>query len=305
MTRKAAIDIGTNTTRLLIANSEENGTFKELFSRRVITRLGEGLSNRKHLMEGAVQRTIDALALYSKDITDHNCSQVRAVATSAVREAENGKEFLQRVIKETGIKLEVINQQEEAHLATIGVFSGLKGKPEKVVIFDVGGGSTEFILSNNLANPIKIVGLQMGVVHLTERHIKSDPVNSEELESLKAEVDEKLEKVKEEIGREQDFTLIGTAGTPTQFAALDLELVPYDPVAVNGYKMSFSRVKKIFDDLKSKTTSERKAICAMESGREDLIIAGGVILLETMKLFNKDEITISDFGLREGIIVDG
>lgn len=303
MIRKAAIDIGTNTTRLLIADLTQDNAFTTVFSRRIITRLGEGLCNQKHLNEAAIQRTINALTIYSEDIKEYNCSIVRGVATSAVREAENGKDFVQRVKNKTGLILEIIRQEEEARLATLGVFGGLKEKPEKAVIFDVGGGSTEFILTDNHANPVKIIELSMGVVHLTEKYIKSDPVSQEELQSLRTEVKQKLTKVKKEIGSVQNFTLIGTAGTPTQFAALDLNLFPYDPVAVNGYSMSLPTIEKIFNDLKSKTNTERKAIRAMEHGREDLIVAGGVILLESMKLFNKNEMIISDFGLREGIIL--
>ena len=152
-------------------------------------------------------------------------------------------------------------------------------------------------------NSLKIIGIPIGVVHLTEKHIKSDPVNQKELSTLRVEVKKELTKVKKEIGHVRDFTLIGTAGTPTQFAALDLNLFPYDAAAVNGHKMSLSVIENIFSELKSKTTAERKAIRAMEHGREDLIIAGGVILLEIMELFNAKELTISDFGLREGIII--
>ena len=304
MIRKAAIDIGTNTTHLLIADFAQNRTYTEVSSHRIITRLGEGLSNYKHLNETAVQRTLHALAIYSKEINKYECSKVRAVATSAVRDADNGKDFVQRVKNEAGVHIEIIDQEEEARLATLGVFSGLKEKPEKTIIFDVGGGSTEFILADNHANPRKIVGLLIGIVHLTEKHVKSDPVNHKDLQSLRNEIKKELINVKEEIEYVQDATLIGTAGTPTQFAALDLDLFPYNPTAVNGHKMSLSIIEKIFNDLKLKTIVERKAIRAMEHGREDLIIVGGVVLLETMKLFNKEEIIISDFGLREGIIID-
>tara|TARA_B100000959_G_scaffold90642_1_gene96405 strand:+ start:5858 stop:6772 length:915 start_codon:yes stop_codon:yes gene_type:complete len=303
MIRKAAIDIGTNTTRLLIADLSHDGNFTEIFCRRIITRLGEGLYNRSYLNDAAVQRTLDALVIYSKDIKKFNCSNVRAVATSAVREAENGEEFVRKAKRETGLHLEVIDQEEEARLATLGVLSGLREKPELAIIFDVGGGSTEFIFTDNHADPIKIIGLPIGVVHLTEKHIKSDPVNQKELSTLKVEVKKELTKVKKELGHIRDFTLIGTAGTSTQFAALDLNLFPYDAVAVNGHKMSFSVIENIFAELKSKTAAERKAIRAMEHGREDLIIAGGVILLEVMGLFKAKELTISDFGLREGIII--
>ena len=303
MVRKAVIDIGTNTTRLLIADLTQKKTFTNVFSRQIITRLGEGLFNHKHLNEVAVQRTLDALTIYSRDIKKYNCSQVRIVATSAAREAENREVFVQKVKNKTGMHLEVISQEEEAHLATMGVFKGLKEKPEKAVIFDIGGGSTEFILADKTAHPLKIIGLPMGIVHLTEKYIHSDPVNQEELQSLRIEVRKELSKVKEEIGHVKKFTLIGTAGTSTQFAALDLDLFPYDPVAINGHNMSLSAIEKILNNLQSKTIAERKTIRAMEQGREDLIIAGGVMLVESIKLFNKKEVTISDFGLREGIII--
>jgi len=303
MVRKAVIDIGTNTTRLLIADLTQKKTFTNVFSRQIITRLGEGLFNHKHLNEVAVQRTLDALTIYSRDIKKYNCSQVRIVATSAAREAENREVFVQKVKNKTGMHLEVISQEEEAHLAAMGVFKGLKEKPEKAVIFDIGGGSTEFILADKTAHPLKIIGLPIGIVHLTEKYIHSDPANKKELQSLRIEIQKELSKVKENIGHVKNFTLIGTAGTPTQFAALDLDLFPYDPVAINGHNMSLSAIEKILNNLQSKTIAERKTIRAMEQGREDLIIAGGVMLVESIKLFNKKEVTISDFGLREGIII--
>lgn len=304
MIRKAAIDIGTNTTRLLIADLSRNGTFKKVFSRRIITRLGEGLSNQKYLNKTAVQRTLNALKIYSDDIKKYRCSKVRAVATSAVREADNREEFTQTSKNETGLHIEVISQEEEARLATLGIFYGLKESPEKAIIFDVGGGSTEYILTDHHAHPVKIVGLHLGIVHLTEKYIKSDPVNQKELQSLEKDIKKKLNKVKQNLGHVRNFTLIATAGTPTQFAALDLNLFPYDPAAVNGHRMTLSTIEKIFTELKSKTIIERKAIRAMEHGREDLVIAGGVILLESLKLFKKNEVIISDFGLREGILLD-
>ncbi|MEE9164950.1 MAG: exopolyphosphatase, partial [Nitrospinota bacterium] len=153
MIRKAAIDIGTNTTRLLIADLAHDGTFTEIFCRRIITRLGEGLYNYNHLNDTAVQRTLNALIIYSKDIKKYKCSNVRAVATSAVREAGNGEEFVRKAKRETGLHIEVINQEEEALLAVLGVLSGLREKPETAIIFDVGGGSTEFICIDTHANP--------------------------------------------------------------------------------------------------------------------------------------------------------
>lgn len=304
MVRKAAIDIGTNTTRLLIADLYNNGTFKEVFSYRIITRLGEGLSQHKELSKTAIQRTINALTIYYDNIKKYECSIVRTVATSAVREAINREEFVQMAKNKTGLFIEVISQEKEAYLAAKGIFKGLKEKPEKALIFDVGGGSTEYTITDNEGHPIKIVGLLMGIVHLTENYIKSDPVNRSELQSLKKEVKKKLTHVKEKLERVQNIPMIATAGTPTQFAALDLDLFPYDPVAINGHKMSLPTIEKIFNDLKSKTLAERKAIPAMEHGREDLIIAGGIILIESMKIFDKDEVTISDFGLREGLLLD-
>lgn len=303
MIRKAAIDIGTNTTRLLIADLSQNGAFNKIFSRRIITRLGEGLAHHMLLNKTAMQRTLDAIKIYSYDIKKYRCSKVRAVATNAVREADNGEEFTQTIKNETGLHIEIISQEEEARFTTLGVFSGFKKKLKKTIIFDVGGGSTEYILTNHHSRPVRIVGTNLGIVSLTEKYIKSDPVNQMELQSLRKEVNKKLTVVKQKLGHVRNFTLIGTAGTPTQFAALDLDLFPYDPAAVNEHRMNFSTIEKIFTELSSKNIIERKAIRAMEHGREDLIIAGGVILLESLKLFNKKEVTISDFGLREGVLL--
>ncbi|MBI3813181.1 MAG: Ppx/GppA family phosphatase [Nitrospinae bacterium] len=301
----ASIDLGTNTVRLLVA--ESNGeSFTALYSNQAITRLGEGLSKGGVLIERAMERTINTILSFKKEASAYNPSAIWVAATSAVREAKNRSEFIERVKKATGIELEVIPWEEEARRTILGVFSGLRGDIKRSIIFDIGGGSTEFVLTEN-KSLVKSVGTDLGVVHLSERHIKKDPVDDKELIALEKVITDKVKEVKNKMQdarcKMQDLELIGTAGTITTLAALDLNLYPYNPAKVNGYILELKNVKDILKRLKAMTLNERRNIPALEKGREDLIIPGAVIVIKVMEILGFDTMTVSDYGLREGIIL--
>jgi exopolyphosphatase/guanosine-5'-triphosphate,3'-diphosphate pyrophosphatase len=309
----ASIDLGTNTVRLLVA--ESNGeSFTALYSNQAITRLGEGLSKGGVLVERAMERTINTILSFKKEASAYNPSSIWVAATSAVREAKNRSEFIERVKRITGLELEVITWEEEARRTILGVFSGnlplsllrKEGSKGRAIIFDIGGGSTEFVLTEN-KNLIKSVGTDLGVIHLSERYIKKDPVDDEELITLENVIAAKVENVRNQIRSSvvprPSSLLIGTAGTITTLAALDLNLYPYNPAKVNGYILSLKNVKGILKRLKAMTLSERRNIPALEKGREDLIIPGAVIVIKVMEILGFDEMTVTDYGLREGIIL--
>ena len=309
----ASIDLGTNTVRLLVAE-REGKVFKPLYSNQAITRLGEGLSNGGVLIEQAMERTISTVLTFKDEASKYNPSAIWIVATSAVREAKNRSEFIEKIKRVTGLQLEVIPWEEEARMTLLGVFSSnlplpllnKEGSKGRAIIFDIGGGSTEYVFTED-KKLVNSVGTDLGVVHLSERYITKDPVDEEELKALEKAIADKIKNVKDEINSSflipHSALLIGTAGTVTTLAALDLNLYPYDPKKINGYILKFENVKKLLDRLKKMPLKERRNIPALEKGREDLIIPGAVIVIKTMEIFGFDSMVVSDYGLREGIIL--
>ncbi len=309
----ASIDLGTNTVRLLVAKRDSKG-FKQLYSNQVITRLGEGLSNGGILIDKAMERTIVTVLKFKDEAMRYNPSAIWVVATSAVRVAKNRTEFIERLKSVTGLQLEVIPWEEEARMTLLGVFSSnlplpllnKEGSKGRAIIFDIGGGSTEYVFTEN-KKLVNSVGTDLGVVHLSEKYIKTDPVDEEELLKLEAVIADKIKNVRDRINSSlithHSSLLIGTAGTVTTLAALDLNLYPYAPSKINGYILKLKNVKKLLDRLKKMPLKERRNIPALEKGREDLIIPGAVIVIKTMEILGFDSMVVSDYGLREGIIL--
>jgi exopolyphosphatase / guanosine-5'-triphosphate,3'-diphosphate pyrophosphatase len=293
----AAIDLGTNTARLLIAEKEP---YRQLLVNRTITRLGGGFTRERGLSEEAQQRSIAAMKAFAEEMARLEVSQVRAVTTSAVRDAVNGEAFCQRVCRETGIDLEIIDGSEEAALTLRGVASILDHRSGDVAVFDVGGGSTEYTLASNL-ELLFSRSLPIGVVRLTEG--KPGPAEMED--KIRREL-EKFRKELEREGLEQRFgkaTLIGTAGTATSLAAIQLGMTDYDYKKVNNHTMPLAEIERIYQLLKPLTPKERLQVRGLQPGREDLIIAGTLVVLVTMRLFGFETFKISDSGLLEGLIL--
>lgn len=304
--RFAGIDIGTNTLRLLIVDSPD-GEWKEIFSDRQVTRLGEGFSQNRRLIPPAVQRTAEALKLFYRSIQRFRCDEVLAVATSAVREAENQSEFISRMREAIPFDIRVITGEEEARLTWLGVCHAVSPSTPYRVLVDIGGGSTEWILADR-EKILKKTSLPLGAVFLTERFIFADPPRPAELIRLRGEIRESLLPVKKGFQEILDpitpITWIGTAGTMTTLAAIAQELEHYSFAKVNGFVLTQDTVAGICQTLASKKIEERKGIKGLERGREDIILAGALVLLEAMALFDFNRIVVSDYGLREGIIID-
>ena len=228
---------------------------------------------------------------------------IRTVATSAVREADNQKNFVLRIKKETGLEIEVIPWEEEADLMVKGVLWKLPNVERGVLAFDIGGGSTEFILARD-RQIVSAVGTQLGAVRLTEKFISHHPTDLNEYKTLEAHLRRELKLVKEKLSSFSPEVLVGTAGTVTTLAAIDGSVDPYDPEKIHGVSLTFKRVEELLEDLKNKSLVERMAMKAMEKGREDLIIVGGALVLETMRIFECNLLMVSEYGLREGVILD-
>lgn len=295
----AAIDLGTNTARLLIGSIDSGPVIRPLAVKRVVTRLGGGFTREKGISGEARERTLAALRDFAADMRRYAVDRVRAVATSAVRDAVNGRAFADEVFSETGIRLEIIDGHEEALLTLRGVVSGL-GREGDFLVFDIGGGSTEYTLARG-TNPLFTRSLPLGVVRLTE--------GKGAVPAMEEKISRELEILRSEMMRDghssfpAGATLVGTAGSVTTLAALDMELTPYDPLKVQGYILSMEAIRRIFDRLLPLTPEQRLLLPGMEKGREDLIVAGILITLKTMELFGFDSLTVSDTGILEGILL--
>jgi exopolyphosphatase/guanosine-5'-triphosphate,3'-diphosphate pyrophosphatase len=301
MKKFASIDIGSNTVRLLIMEADDAGDFKEVHSQRVICRLGEGINSEKRLLPHRMELTLDVLQRFRDQCRKHGDIPIRVVATSAVREASNRKEFVHLAQERAGLSVEVISWEEEARLTVEGVFWKLPSSG-KTLIFDIGGGSTEYIFSED-KQVLASAGTSLGVVRLTEQFISQHPVDAREYEKLKNHIREQLDRVHFRLGDPKPEKLIGTAGTVTTLAAMDRNIFPYDPEKIHGLVLPLENIQRLFEDLKSKSLAQRLEIPSLERGREDLIIAGTTLVLETMNAFNCRHLTVSEYSLREGIVL--
>lgn len=296
----AAIDFGTNTARLLIA-SRSPGGITPVHVEREVVRLGGGFTDEAGLSAAAQERALACLHRFSAIISEYGVNKVRASATSAVRDAVNGGQFVANVFKETGIDLVVINGDLEARLTLDGVLSGLDSEPGKLVVLDVGGGSTEFMLATG-GTPLFIKSMPIGVVRLTEG-FRTTVEMVERVGSVIDLLGEDLASAG--VAVTDEFELVGTAGTATTIAAIKLGMVDYDYRKVNNSKVSREDIEDMFQRLSRLTPQERLAVKGVEKGREDLIIAGMVIITSVMEKFGFNQLKVSDFGLLEGLALSG
>lgn len=299
----AAIDIGTNTLRLLIAEAVGSDEFAVLHEEQHITRLGEGLMPSRLLQDKPRERSLAVLRRFAEAIRSFRADPVAAVATSAVREARNRREWIAEIEQESGLALRVIDGEEEARLTLLGVRHGLRLGSQRVLVIDVGGGSTEFVLAGGEAIEAS-VSTGLGVVKLTERYLFSDPPTSGELQGLGRALEERIGRLRSELPALEGTQLIGTAGTPTTLAAIDLNLVTYDREKVQGHRLSLARVRELLNRLARLPLRERQRIPGLEPGRTDIIVAGAAVVSVSMEQLGYGEMRVSDSGLREGILLD-
>ena len=301
MKKFGSIDIGSNTVRLLIMEMDETGDLKEIASERVICRLGEGINSEKRLLPHRMKMTLDVLQRFRDQCQQHGNIPIQAVATSAVREASNCEEFVRLANEKAGLKVHVIPWEEEARLTAEGVFWKLPSSG-KNLIFDIGGGSTEFIFSED-KHVLASAGTSLGVVRLTEQFISQHPVDTKEYENLQSHIREQLDRVFFRLGEPKAERLIGTAGTVTTLAAMDRKIFPYDPETIHGLVLPLENIRRLFEDLCSKSLAQRLEIPSLEPGREDLIITGTALILEIMRTFGSSHLTVSEYSLREGVLL--
>lgn len=303
----AAVDIGTNTFRLLAASFERRGWIqKVLCSADRIVRLGEGLYPGGRLQPGAVGRALDTLREFTALLAPHAVDRVEAVATSAVREAADGPEFVRKVRAETGLEVRVLSAGDEARWTAEGILAGLPEPPGRFLTQDIGGGSTEFTWGEG-ERLFGVLSADLGVVRLTEQFGTSYASGRDE--AVRRRILEVLEPVRRRMAETSPpgfapRLLVGTAGTATTLAAMDLKLKAYDPAEVHLHRLRRETIERLYRELKARTPRERLALPGLVRGREDLILPGALILLLTLEMAGLDEMLVSDYGLREGILVN-
>jgi exopolyphosphatase/guanosine-5'-triphosphate,3'-diphosphate pyrophosphatase len=288
VTRVAAVDLGTNTTRLLVADVED-GRVEEVERETRITRLGEGVDTRRRLLPVPIARVRNVLADYRRLAEALGAERTLAVATSAIRDAENGEAFLGEVEWSYGFTTRLLSGDEEALLTLRGVSAGRELAPGTVVV-DVGGGSTELILDDFHTS------LDVGSVRLTERFVHSDPPTAEELEDAAEAVRALLAERMPAEAREA----IGVAGTITTLAALDLGLEAYDPERVHGHRIPAAGVERQLERLAALPLAERREVPALEPERAPVIVAGIVVVREVLAHFGLDAIEASEHDILTG-----
>lgn len=301
--RIASIDIGTNTFRLLVSETESGNSLKKLYISREITRLGEGLNTEKMLINpNAIKRSLKTLSGFSLKLKEYDVRKLRAVATSAVRESLNGRDFVNKVEAETGIPVEVISGDEEARLTVEGVLNSVRFDTPDCLIFDIGGGSTEYVYVNE-GEIRNIASTGLGVVRLTEKYLKGETDTEPDIALLSGHIHETIADGLSSFpaAAGDKITLIGTAGTPTTLAAMELRLAKYNPALVNNFILTRGMIESTLQTILSVPRSERTKIPGLEKGREDLIVSGIAIVQKTMERFSSDRMVVSDAGLLEGI----
>ena len=308
----ASLDLGTNTFRLLIAEIIGSNTISPILVKREITRLGEGLQKNSSIQPQATKRSLKVLEDFSKIIAYYKVEKVFAVTTSAAREAKNGQDFIDQIYKKTGIQTRILTGDEEADLTLKGVLSVVDRTPSRNLVFDIGGGSTEFILTEDIF-PLKTTSVSLGVVHLSENLITSNPPASNELYYLRQYINDILQQLEiiQYISNNKPSNtysaqplLIGTAGTVTTLAAIDQKMEEYNPQKIDNYILTREAVENIYQQLCILSIAERRTITGLEKGREAVIVPGAAIVIEIMDHFKFNQLIVSDAGLIEGILLD-
>lgn len=302
MEKYAAIDIGTNSMRLLIAEVE-NGEIIKSFKDLETTRMGEGVDHTGKLTQGAIDRNLEALKRFNAIVRGEGISSIPVIATSAVRDAQNKDIFLQRAEQEAGVAVDVIDGDREAELGFAGVLHGLKEKGENILVIDIGGGSTEFILGNE--NGIQyMVSHNVGAVRMTEKCVVNDPPLSQDIHRLEEEIDQVILPTIMKLQERKIDRVIGIGGTATTIAAVHLKLAIYDRDKVHNTDVHLEEVRNVLKSFLVVPLSERKKIQGLHPKRADVITAGTVILDRILTLLKIDEFRISEYDNLEGLIFE-
>jgi exopolyphosphatase/guanosine-5'-triphosphate,3'-diphosphate pyrophosphatase len=303
MTRLAAVDIGTNSVRLLVADVDgegRNASLRPVERLMRITRLGQGVDASRALAPEAIERTLAVLREYRGVIETHGAARVRATATSAARDATNRDAFFGPATEALGVTPELLSGEEEASLSFLGATAGLDA-PAPYLVVDIGGGSTEFVVGTS--EPEALRSLDVGCVRITEQHLHSDPPAPEELSAAVSVVRDEVAEVLRSIPEIKDAkTLIGLAGTVTTIAAIELGLPEYDADAIHHFRLTRAAAEDVFRTLAIEAIEQRRHNPGLEAARVDVIVGGALVLVSILRVLGFDEVLVSEADILDGLV---
>ena len=299
--RVAAIDCGTNSIRLLIADVDAHGRLADIVREMLIVRLGEGVDRTGSLAPQAIERTRVALAGYAAAIAAHTVDRVRMVATSATRDASNREDFAAMVRAELGVEPDVIPGAEEAALSFSGAVSGLPSLPGPLLVVDIGGGSTEIVLGDGDGGDVRSHSMDIGCVRMTERHLRDDPPTPAQIADTVADIRAAIADAVRDVPIRQAATFVGVAGTVTTLAGIALDLDEYDAAAIHGSVLTAEQVHAVTARLLRMTHAQRAALPVMHPGRVDVIGGGALVLRTLVEESGASEVIVGEHDILDGI----
>ncbi|QLD28361.1 Ppx/GppA phosphatase family protein [Micromonospora carbonacea] len=303
----AAIDCGTNSIRLLVADLPDpaagpDAPLVDLSRRMEIVRLGQGVDKTGRLAPEAIERTRVALASYAAEIDTLGVDQVRMCATSASRDASNAGDFRAMVERTLGVAPEVVTGDEEARLSFTGAVRGLPADAlEPYLVIDIGGGSTEFVVGTRAGGVEAAISMDVGCVRMTERHLLGDPPGPDQIAAAQADITAAVDRALEAVPGRQAATLVGLAGSVTTVVAIAEGLTEYEPERIHHARVSYGAVAEVTADLLAKTREQRLAIPVMHPGRADVIGAGALVLRTIMERAGMSAVVASEHDILDGI----
>lgn len=300
MEKCCVIDIGTNSIRMLTGKIKD-GHITENRKILEMTRIGEGVDRTKRLSESAIDRSIDALKKFKNEAVSNGIKNIKVIATSAVRDAVNRDVFLRRAKEKLDLDIEVISGEKEAELGFVGVISGIDEMVDDLLVIDIGGGSTEFIVGNNKG--IKYSkSLDVGAVRMTDKHIENDPISDTEMNNLTDDIRKIIDEITMELKKVQIKEVAGIGGTVTSLAAIAQNLETYDRKKVHNYNLTIKEISNMINTFKGSNNEGRRKIKGLQPKRADIILAGSTILHEILTTLDMEKIRVSDYDNLEGYI---
>lgn len=294
----AAIDIGSNSIKVVVVEAAASDSFNVLASDREVVRLGQETLVRKHISDAAMARAVDCLKRFRSLAEDHSAEQIVVTATAFLREADNAAEFIRVIERETGLHVEVLSGIEEARLIGLAAYYGCTEKGVTSLNIDIGGGSTELSIFRD-DEPLILRSMPIGAVGLTDRFIRSDPPSAHELDALRSEIRVSMDRAVREL-REHSWTSVtASSGTATTIGVALSHIMPPASTTV-----TFTQLKHLVTKLCALKMAERRSVIGIPAERADIIVAGGVVLKEVMSALKIESLCTCDWSLREGVIID-
>src|SRR5271167_2930084 len=300
MPRYAVIDVGTNSMKFNVSERRDDGTWRTVVDRAEITRLGEGLEKTGEIGSEAMERTVSAIAAMAAEARDNGVTAIAAVGTMGMRMARNSQQFIDSVEQRCGVRIEIIPGEEEGRLAYLAVKAGLGLAEGSLAIFDTGGGSTQFTFGHGSVVEERF-SLNVGAVRFTEKYGLAGVISQERLHAAIDAIASELARID---ARPAPDTLVGMGGAITNIAAVKHQLAKYDPDVIQGSVIERTEVERQIELYCSRSLEERRAIVGLQPKRADVILAGACIVKLVMDKLGKDRLSVSDRGLRHGLLID-